>query len=187
MAAMELVRPTPEHLPSAVDALRRGWSPDTERAEAGAEALAEIASDPQAFLAGCDDRQGAGPPILLPDGSTVRRLPGMTLWMWDGAFAGSVSIRWEPGTTDLPPTCLGHVGYSVVPWRRRRGYATDALRQALPLLREQGLAFAEVQTTPDNVASQRVIEANGGVLVEEYDLPAQHGGGRSLRYRIDLA
>ncbi len=184
---MELVRPAAVHLPSAVEALGRGWSPDTERPEAAAETLAEIEADPAGFLAGCDDRAGTGRPVVLPDGTTVPRLPGMTLWMWDGAFAGSVSIRWARGTTDLPPTCLGHVGYSVVPWRRRRGYATDALRQALPLLKEQGLPFVEVQTTPDNVGSQRVIETNGGVLVKEYDLPAEHGGGRSLLYRIDLA
>jgi hypothetical protein len=40
---MELVKPALEHLPSYIDALRRGWSPDTVRAERGAEELEEIA------------------------------------------------------------------------------------------------------------------------------------------------
>jgi predicted acetyltransferase len=43
-----------------------------------------------------------------------------------------------------------------------------------------------ITTDPDNVASQRVIQANGGRLVERFvKLPA-YGGGESLRYRIDL-
>jgi predicted acetyltransferase len=37
-----------------------------------------------------------------------------------------------------------------------------------------------------NVASRRVIEANGGTLVEEFAKPASHGGGLSLRFRIAL-
>ena len=26
------------------------------------------------------------------------RLPSYRLWMWDGEFAGSISLRWQPGT-----------------------------------------------------------------------------------------
>jgi predicted acetyltransferase len=44
----------------------------------------------------------------------------------------------------------------------------------------------EITTTPENVASQRVIEANGGVLHEEFiSLPAL-GSRRQLRYRIRM-
>jgi len=35
--------------------------------------------------------------------------------MWDGEFCGQIAFRWQPGTEALPPHCLGHVGYSVVP------------------------------------------------------------------------
>ena len=63
-----------------------------------------------------------GDPISLPDGSTVPRLPGLSRWMWDGEFAGAINLRWQPGSRLLLPTCLGHIGYSVVPWKRRRGY-----------------------------------------------------------------
>ena len=63
-----------------------------------------------------------------PDGSTAKRLPGFKRWLWDGEFCGSIGLRWQPGTTALPPHCLGHIGYAVVPWKRRRGYATQALR-----------------------------------------------------------
>ena len=58
---MELVRPTEAHLPSYIDALRRGWSADTQRLEAGREALVRIEVDPAAFLAGQFDPEGRAP------------------------------------------------------------------------------------------------------------------------------
>ena len=185
---MELVRPDELHLPGYVDALTRDWSPDNERGSAAAvDQLARIGADRSAFLAGLDDREAKGPPIKLPDGSTVDRLPGFQCWMWDGEFAGSIGFRWRPGTTDLPPYCLGHIGYGVVPWKRRQGYATRALALVLPLARQEGLAFVEITTDIDNVASQRVILANGGVLAEKFVKPVAFGSKPGFRYRIDLA
>lgn len=185
--SMRLLRPTVAHLESYVDALKRGWSPDHVRGRAAAlEALAEIEADPAAFLSGMEDLDAKGAPIKMPDGTFVKRLPGFHRWMWDGEFAGTIGFRWQPGTTDLPPTCLGHIGYSVVPWKRRRGYAREALRLMLPQVRVSGLAFVEITTDPDNVASQRVVEANGGVLHERFTKPAQFGGQPGLRYRIAL-
>src|SRR5262249_2101957 len=101
-------------------------------------------------------------------------------------FCGSIGFRWQRGTTALPPHCLGHIGYSVVPWKRGRGYATRALRLLLPDAKAEGLEYVELTTDPDNVASQRVITANGGLLVERFTKPAQYGDAEGLRYRIDL-
>ena len=145
-----------------------------------------IAENPDAFLASTVDREAAGEPIVFPDGSSVPRLPGYRMWMWDGEFCGSTSFRWHPGTEALPPYCLGHIGYSVVPWKRGRGYATQALGELLDHARAEGLRYAEIATRPDNVPSQRVILANGGVLVEEFTAPAALGGHRHLRYRVRL-
>lgn len=185
---MDLVRPAAEHLPSYFMALWRGWSPDTQRGPGLDQALiARVCADPDRFLALMDDREAAGGPIPLPDGTTVPRLPGITRWIWDGEFAGSIGLRWQPGTTDLPPHCLGHIGYAVVPWKRERGYATRALAAMLPLAAAEGLAFVEITTDPDNVASQRVIEANGAGPAQRFTKPAVHGGGPALRYRIDLS
>src|ERR1041385_2485982 len=184
--SFQLVWPAAAYLSGYADALRREWSPDNLRPQRAAEDLARIADDPEAFLAAQVDREATGPAIALPDGSTVPRLPGFVMWMWDGDFCGSIGFRWQPGTTALPPYCLGHVGYSVVPWKRGRGYATRALGLLLPHARAEGLAHIELTTTVDNVASQRVIEANGGTLVGPFQPPAASDREQGLKFRIDL-
>lgn len=186
---MDLLRPAPEHLASYADALRRGWSPDNLRPAAAArEALARLEADPAAVLRLADDPQGLGPPVVLPDGSTAPRLPGIVRWMWDDSgFAGSINLRWPKDGGPLPPHVLGHVGYAVVPWKRRRGYATQALALLLPLARAQGLSRIEITTDADNLPSQRVITANGGVQIAAFNKPAVYGGAASLRFCIELA
>jgi predicted acetyltransferase len=182
---MQLVRPGPEHLASYVAALERGWSADNERGVGAArEELSRIQADAAAFLASMEDREAKGPPITLPDGSKAKRLPGFRRWLWDGEFCGSIGLRWQPGTTALPPHCLGHIGYAVVPWKQHRGYAKSALRFILPEAKAVGLPYVEITTDPDNIASQRVIEANGGILVEHFIKPQQFGCKPGLRFRI---
>src|SRR5215208_1601006 len=166
MQEMRLVWPAREYLSSYVAALERGWSPDNIRDQAAAdEELRRIAADRDKFIARLVDREAEGEPIALPDGTMVPRLPGYRRWMWDGEFCGSIGLRWQRGTEALPSYCLGHIGYAVVPWKQRRGYATRALREVLSGARAEGLRFVEITTDVHNVASQRVIETNGGVLV----------------------
>ncbi|HEY3663003.1 MAG TPA: GNAT family N-acetyltransferase, partial [Chthoniobacterales bacterium] len=99
-------------------------------------------------------------------------------------FCGSIGLRWQAGTTALPPHCLGHIGYAVVPWKQRLGYATAALRLILPQARAVGLPYVEITTDPDNIPSQRVVQANGGILVEHFIKPVQFGSTPGLRFRI---
>ena len=184
---MNLVSPSRAYLPGYTAALRRGWSPDNVRGEAAArEQLTRITADPDAFLASLVDREAKGDPIVLADGSTVKRLPGYVKWMWDGEFCGSIGFRWQPGTEALPPHCLGHIGYAVVPWKSGRGYATEALRAMLPEAAAEGLRYVEITTGVGNAASRRVIEKNGGVLVEEFVTLPSLGSKRELRFRVSF-
>jgi predicted acetyltransferase len=184
---IELKTPSLDLLPQYVDALKRGWSPDNVRKEEAArEQLAEIGKDEAAFVARLDDPEGRGAPVKMPDGATMRRLPGFHRWIFDGAFCGTIGFRWQKGTPELPTHVLGHIGFAVVPWRRRRGCATAALRLILPEARNAGLPYVELTTDLDNVASQRVILANGGALIGRFQKPSVYGGMESLRYRIAL-
>lgn len=186
-APLSLVAPSMTHLPGYIAALERDWSADNMRPDAAAEELATIRADAERFVAQQTRREPGGETVTLPDGSQVPHLPGYKRWLWDGEFCGLIGLRWQTGTHDLPPYCLGHIGYSVVPWKQRRGYATAALRLLLPQAGAEGLLYVEITTDPSNVASQRVVEANGGVLHERFTRPAQFGATPGLRYRIRLA
>jgi len=181
---VRLVKPSHDMLPQYIAALEAAWSPNTMRPEVAQEELALIAADADGFLGRQIDREAKGGPVEMPDGSKVARLPGYRLWISDGDFCGIVNLRWQPGTHELPAHVLGHIGYGVVPWKRRRGYATQALALMLREARREGLAEVVISTDPDNVASQRVIEANGGIDRETFTRPAEYGFSPGVRYRV---
>lgn len=95
-------------------------------------------------------------------------LPAMTLLWWvDGReYLGRISL-WHELTGNLGES--GHVGYDIRPSARGRGYATAMLRAALPVAHRLGINPALLSTSIGNVASRRVIEANGGRLVDLRD------------------
>jgi predicted acetyltransferase len=102
-------------------------------------------------------------------------VPGTTLW-WvnDQEYLGRITIRHR--LTEALRDVGGHIGYDVRPSARRRGHATAMLAAALPVARGLGIDRALLTCDHDNMASRRVIEANGGVLEDK------HGG--TLRYWV---
>ena len=100
----------------------------------------------------------------------------------DGTFVGTVGVRLVVDESRLP--LAGHVGYAVFAPFRQRGYATEILRQALIILRAEGVGRVLVACHEDNLASARVIERCGGVLEEMVDFG--RGVADMRRYAIAL-
>ncbi|MDO9377797.1 MAG: GNAT family N-acetyltransferase [Nocardioidaceae bacterium] len=86
-----------------------------------------------------------------------------TLWWVDGEeYLGRIQVRHRLST--WLREWGGHIGYDVRPGARRRGHATAMLAAALPATHRLGIDPALVTCDETNLASRRVIEANGGVL-----------------------
>lgn len=185
---MQLIRPTLAELPAYLAAVERGWHPDDDATPASIKDEWQAAwCNPQQFLDAHHNTQDLGLPITLPDGTLVAQLPSIRRWIWDGSFCGVVGFRWQPGTECLPPHVTGHIGYAVVPWKRQAGCGTEGLRLMLHEAQLRRLRYVELSTSPHNHASRRVIERNGGTLIEAFVTPDALGAEPALRYRIDLA
>ena len=104
-------------------------------------------------------------------------VPTTIFWYLSGPYyLGSLNIRHEltPELRDIG----GHIGYHVVrPWTRQ-GHATRMLAAGLQHARALGLDRVLLTCTPDNVASRKVILANGGEPIEPR--------GEEDRFWIDL-
>lgn len=157
---IQLVPPSLARLPAYIEALQRGWSPNTARDVSG-EQLALHAEGAGRLLHELTRQDGM---ITFGDGTQVPRLPSRVFWIFGREFCGAINLRFVPGTEDLPPTCSGHIGYSIVPWKQRRGFATRALALVLPVAREVGLKRVLVTCDDDNLGSRKVIQANGGAF-----------------------
>lgn len=105
-------------------------------------------------------------------------------WMVVGdEVVGFIGIRWELNA--YLAHAGGHIGYSVKPSSRRRGYAGAALRLALDCARERGIDRVLITCDDDNLGSARTIESAGGVLGDLIDA-SDAGHPRLRRYWIEL-
>ena len=78
----------------------------------------------------------------------------------------------------------GHIGYSIRPSERGKGYGTLILALTLDRARELGLSRVLLTCDTENIRSARVIMRNGGVLTSEGYSPLR--GARVSRYWIAL-
>jgi len=99
----------------------------------------------------------------------------------NGELVGRVSVRYELNA--YLARIGGHIGYGIRPGARRRGYATEVLRQALELLRVCGVDRALVTCDDANVGSATVIERCGGVLTDRPEVD----GVLRRHYWVELA
>lgn len=99
----------------------------------------------------------------------------------DGALVGMANIRHY-----LDERLLRHggsIGYSVRFAERNKGYGSEILRMALPIIKSLGQSRALVTCFKENLGSQGVILHNGGKFCDEFI----ENGRTTQRYWIDLA
>ena len=65
----------------------------------------------------------------------------------------------------------GHIGYSIKPDERRKGYATSMLKAVLPYCKEIGLDKILISCIDNNVGSEKTILNNGGVYESTVNEP----------------
>lgn len=77
---------------------------------------------------------------------------------------------------------LGNCGYSVRPSERRKGYATLMLRRLINVARAACMPEFHISVDKENIASVKVIKANGGV----YERSFLHEGRQADIYKITV-
>jgi predicted acetyltransferase len=175
----ELVAPSLRHARSYVAALREEFRRGAQE-RVSERRIRQIEADFARYIAAITDQSGS---LRLPTGEVVPKVPFSVLWLVEGAeFVGETHVRHE--LNDYLIKEGGHVGYGIRPARRRQGYGKLILALALEECRRLGLRRVLVTCLEDNVASARIIEANGGELENVIADPA--GRGALRRYWIAL-
>ena len=96
------------------------------------------------------------------------KVPSTTFWLYaDGVPVGFGSIRHF--LTEALSQAGGHIGYGIAPQFRGNGYGNEILRLLLKKADEIGLEKVLVTVDLDNIASQAVALANGGVITGRTD------------------
>jgi predicted acetyltransferase len=173
----DLIEPT-TRLHTAWLAARDDWGPGTH--EDGFGLLAEDdVETPDGFAAWVRRLRQESDTTVAP---AAGRVHTTYWWIVEGdAVLGGIALR--HGLNDFLLRVAGQVGYGIRPSARRRGLATWAVGQVLPVARSLGLDRVLITCADDNAASVRVIERHGGRLEDVRDTEL----GRARRYWISLA
>ena len=102
-------------------------------------------------------------PATVPEGRVVSTQ--FVLTDETGRIYGMLQVRHE--LNDYLQNFAGHIGYSVRPSERKKGYAKKMLSMALEFCKKElGLSGVLVACLVENEASRRTILSCGGIFME---------------------
>lgn len=162
--------------------------------------ISELLAYRNDFLENADSMDGCGPlkryenmkdylkmveqylnPDTLPDGMVVAS-QFLCVRKSDHRIVGMIQVRHY--FNEYVEKYAGHIGYSVRPSERQKGYATWMLHNIMPFCRSIGLEKILVCCLDHNEASRRTILKNGGVY--EKTVFCEERNEKLERYWIDL-
>ena len=120
-------------------------------------------------------REETCPPDRVPDSTFLCVRQG------DERLVGMINIRHR--LNDFLLNYGGHIGYSIRPDERGKGYGKEQLRLGLAACRARGLHRVLLTCDQNNLRSRRTIESAGGVYEDSRTRP---GEGPTRRYWIDI-
>ena len=113
--------------------------------------------NPTAYIAEC---QKYTKPDTLPEGLVIA-----TQFIYvrkaDNRLVGMIQVRHY--FNEYLSQFGGHIGYSIKPNERRKGYATSMLKAILPYCKEIGFDKILICCIDGNIGSEKTILNNGGV------------------------
>ena len=93
----------------------------------------------------------------------TRHVPETRYWLFvDGRPVGIGKLRHY--LNDSLKAIGGHIGYTIRPSERRKGYGNLILRELLREARKKGIKEALLTCDEDNLPSRKIMERNGGEL-----------------------
>jgi predicted acetyltransferase len=102
------------------------------------------------------------------DKNATDKIPASTYFAirdYDKKIVGTINIRHEINEVLLKKG--GHIGFSVRPTERQKGYATEILFLGLKRIRDIGIEKVLVTCDKDNIGSAKTIQRNYGILEDE--------------------
>ncbi len=159
MQDLILIPPTIDYADQIMDFRREFLEADSAMAGVGGLRRCESAEEWLELVARSRNRETC-PEGNVPAGTFI------SVRKSDNKLIGMVNIRYEEN--DVILSWAGHIGYSVRPSERRKGYAKAQLALALDICRERGMEKVMISCDRENPASARTILANGGVLEREF-------------------
>jgi len=162
--------------------------------------LEQISAYRSAFLAAGDSMDGTGPLRSMENASEwldfcraaehsetkpAHWVPSEQFVYWrerDQTIVGMIQFRHE--FNDFLRNYGGHIGYSIHPMERKKGYAKRMLNECLTICKAFGLTSVLITCLVENEASRRTILSCGGVY--ENTVYCERDSVHLQRYWIDL-